>query len=671
MFCFTLLFSLLTACKNQNNADEVIVYENDFYFYPIDEEFKCFSVDQNGILYYLVEEIIEKETEQGSSYTLSSVDLEGNQLDSYSLGEGIGISNLTVNDQKAYFTELQADSMNQIRIMEFSFDTQITREICTLPQISMVKLEVIDDKLFYLGNNIEMSGEEEYRISNQNEYHHTEKVVGKIDIKDGSNIELAIDFPIAFAKTEDENLMIYAYDEEGGYYFTQYHIKDENYSKKTYHDLGNLGGFAICNDNKSVIYNSYSSPIICLAASIIGSEDEISELMPYTMKNNYFEISNDIVSIGDYTYYKNGNRIERIRTMAYLRGIKTIHMISTETKSDSPFSCGYTIKRDYLDAESFALSVLSHDDNFDICLMSSRQNISENIRNKGAFYPLNEVAGVKEYLDACFPYIKEAATTPEGDIWMLPIEIDIPCLIYNEELCKANGMDLSVPRDIYSFMNLINELQNNKDLDVYYSLSKYLLAENLIHQYLRGSKDLNTDLFKELAPYIKENINYLPWENGLIVNSQAASDGLHSDELQNFLFQNEYYSDSIYKYAKQYDIRISAFPKLPQNNTNIATCLYLSVNPYSKNLKETLKYVSVLCNYVYNNKATMLFQDRNKYPDQQAFDDLYQIFSQGEIVFNLPTEVYVEDFGKYLTGEIDLLALIQEVNRKIDTFLKE
>ena len=58
-------------------------------------------------------------------------------------------------------------------------------------------------------------------------------------------------------------------------------------------------------------------------------------------------------------------------------------------------------------------------------------------KNKGSFYPLNKVPYVKEYIDGCFPYIRDAATDEDGNIRMIPIDISIPIIIYQEEEIHA------------------------------------------------------------------------------------------------------------------------------------------------------------------------------------------------------------------------------------------
>jgi hypothetical protein len=47
------------------------------------------------------------------------------------------------------------------------------------------------------------------------------------------------------------------------------------------------------------------------------------------------------------------------------------------------------------------------------------------------------------YLDAVFPYLKEAATDKNGKIWMLPLDVNIAAIVYHELNCLDAGIDFT------------------------------------------------------------------------------------------------------------------------------------------------------------------------------------------------------------------------------------
>ena len=54
------------------------------------------------------------------------------------------------------------------------------------------------------------------------------------------------------------------------------------------------------------------------------------------------------------------------------------------------------------------------------------------MKNSNSFYPLNDIPGIEEYLDRCFPYVREAATKEDGTIWMLPFLVFVDGMLVQE-----------------------------------------------------------------------------------------------------------------------------------------------------------------------------------------------------------------------------------------------
>lgn len=71
----------------------------------------------------------------------------------------------------------------------------------------------------------------------------------------------------------------------------------------------------------------------------------------------------------------------------------------------------------------------------------------------------------------------------------------------------------------------------------------------------------------------------------------------------------------------------------------------------------------------YNNH--IILKDRSLYPDTQVMDDIYEIYSNGEMQFTYPDEIFMDTFEQYLASEIDLESFIKEADRRLDTYLKE
>lgn len=676
---FFLLCCIITLVSCKKETTDVTNLENDYFEYPMDG-IGFFDVDNNGILYYssveATEDVItymddkkQELTTNGINTIIKSIDSNGNELNSY-IVQGLSANHLSIDQDNIYFTtSMQINEEEyEISFYEYSLENQSSKLLYQLTgTIQVNRIDVINHTIYFLGIDSKKINKE-YTLANEEDtYYYSGEVMGILDLTSGIYTEIPVDFPIAYSKTTDHNLMIYAHDNDG-YYFAQYNTIDGTLSNKIYHNLGKIFHFSV-DANKEILFGNYETSTFCLSSTTLDEEGKVIDLLPSVSINS-------IVCRGDYTYYKNAknsNKIERIKTSTYVRGNKTLQMLSSLKSYSTPFGCGYTIDREYTTPENLALLALSQDSNYDICLMNSRQGISENIRNKGSFYPLNKVEGVEAYLDSCFPYIKEAATTKDGDIWMLPIQVDIPYIIYNEVFCKENGIDFSVPMDFEEFLNSLQSIRQNNFLESTYHLSPYLLMENFFYQYLRSNTNFSTDYFDRLAPVLKSEANYLVPDQQMDLNAVTIANMLYQGKTDNLLLNSRYYLLDGLKYMIKYqDLRASSLPSLQaEQDTNIATCLFVSVNPSSKNLKEALNYIKALCQYTLDQDNLMMFGGQKPQSNNPGVWDLYHIYENGDIRFTLPEEVYLKDYEKYLKGDIDLSTFKKEANRKIDSYLKE
>jgi hypothetical protein len=326
-------------------------------------------------------------------------------------------------------------------------------------------------------------------------------------------------------------------------------------------------------------------------------------------------------------------------------------MASVGFFADNPFGCGYTINRESLTDNVFALKVLSRDVDYDVYLMSSAQTFALNIKNKGSFYPLNDVKGVPEYIDACFPYLKETAVDENGDIWMLPIGVDIPCVVYNQKNCLSNGIDIT---------NLSPEAPNLK------AAGGVLFANYRLSQYMSVYTRFDNEEFRKLAAVLKEISN----SYSLDLYFDNRSSLYFPERLENITLAVLDDRQTQRDFTARTDINAAALPS-KYTDKNIASCVFLCVNPSSKNLDAALDYISSLSRYLYGTPDSMMFEDFALYSDTDYAKDLYEIYKNGDILFRLPDDVFYDDYYFYINGGIDLDSLIAEVERKTAMFLNE
>ena len=601
------------------------------------------------------------------------MNLDGTIVQSYQVSEII--TRLCVAEGQIYFLCDISDEVGDINkslFYRYDKDTQRSELLGSSDVYRRIsKLEAANNRLYFIGIHPDYIDIEYSLASVEDRFTYSGERIACLDPATGVIDELPLDLPIAFAKAPDNNLLIYAYDEQKGYYFTVYNTGSKSFSEKIYHNLGDIMTFDVYNQDYDFMFLNLqkSGSRFTLTSASLSPDKGTKELIQHFPLSAMF----NIVCRGDYTYCldSENKNIIRIRNSSYLKSNKQIVMYSSITFWHAPFGCGYNIKQESLSDEELALALLSQDPGFDICGISSWQDISANIRNKGSFYPLNDIKGVKEYLDQCFPYVKEAATNADGDIWMLPIYVDIPCLLYNNSFCQSKGIEISNSMTMNQLLDTINKVNNDDSLKAFYNFNNLAFTKNIFYQYLRSHSSFNTDLFRSLALSGKSIFNYAKNITNGGPNVYLNLSSNNNDFM--YLFVNDH--DYPLMLSSNTVINAARIPDITDDDAssarNAGTCYFLTVNPASKNLMETLQYISSLSKYLLSNNGYLMLKDRTLYSETAVMDDLYEIYENGCIEFTYPNELFIDIYEKYLTDEMDLESFILEADRRLDTFLNE
>lgn len=667
---FVSVISFLIACSKKNVDKNVTDFQikDEYFIYDIGEEIVSYDVDEEGKLYYMVykEQTEEIETDDGITHinklpecNIKVLDENGNLINTYSLDRFAQF--FCVGKDGIYYMDSKSNPSNRT-LYKYSFDTLKSEKLCDVNGYPLIKnIAYSDGKLFFLGENTDYIG---YQISVENFIYNGERV-GYVDLSNNTYNDLDIDFPIAQSKTVDGNLMIYAFDEEKGYYFIELDTSLMKFGDRIYNDLDTIFTFQIINEKNDFLFCKLKdNASFTLAIGNISNEKLDTDLIP--------DFQGDFTSIlyrNGYTYSvtTNNKQILRARVDYFNRRSETITMLSTiYYNMSTPFGCGYTIKREYLSNEEMALSMLSQDDSYDIYYLNTYEDFSHNVRSKGSFYPLNEVDGVREYLDSCFPYVKEAATDENGDIWMIPVSMRMLQIMYNENFCKENGIEFSNNMNLDDLAKILNKVKSDNTMTDKFLCNNVMLINNLLYQYTREYKKFDTELFKNLSRTIKDNFYGESAYGKYIVYSLTKS--MDNRMLFAIYNDNSYFIDKI---MNTDGLRVCKIPSITKDKSNIADCYFLCVNSSSKKLKTVLKYISSLCKYLQTKEYNLMLNDWSFTDKSILMDDMYEIYSNGYIQFTYPNELYKDDFFKYMSGEIELEKVIEESNRRMDIYLNE
>lgn len=488
----------------------------------------------------------------------------------------------------------------------------------------------------------------------------------ELDLANGKVTDSGVMFPIAFDEWNGA-VSLYAFDEENGYYFLNYETGEKFYDSY----LGSIQDMTLINQNGDFYFPDMigDDPNALRFYGIGENRGMIQRQTDHIPGTAFVSAALDgylyTITFGDIVDGVN----ELLLSGFYVGDIDTaaspIRLVHSELV-EPPYGNGYAIRLTQLDSDSFALKVLSLDPGYDVAAFKTDSLYAEGMRKSGSFYSLNDVPGVSEYLDRCFPYVKEAATDSDGNIWALPIRIETPLNIYDEEHCTAEGIVLDT--DLNGFFQITDKLGDSG----YYSYNQYQLRQSCFSQYLKCNDTFDTPLFREMAQTLKNHWDFdgvtTNWELVLDMCSDAPSES----NTKNFLFMEAVQLFDQKRQIGRYDgrMRAAAMPKIETAKPNMVAT-FLCVNPASENLEETLNYISKLASILGEEKDSFLLADPSAHTDDPYVKSLFEIYQNGEIYFEIPREIYYDDFNCYLEGTLTLDEFIAEADRKLSAYLNE
>lgn len=486
------------------------------------------------------------------------------------------------------------------------------------------------------------------------------------------------EYPVAFTSRKDGGIIIYAFDKTGGYYFSEF--KNNSLGKKSYNNsYGLLSDIDLFGNENDIIVCGGNNHKLCAGAAEAGSG--VSDVL----ENVFVYLPEDVKCNSNYIFFKSGEdifsetkKVSRISSAAAKHRGK-ITVISSQYLPDMPFSNGFEINSEKLSADMFPTKILTMSDSFDISCFSSEAGYAKNMQSSGAFYALNDIEGVKEYIDGCFPYLKEACTNEKGQIWALPIKLDIPVIVYNKYNCENAGFKFDNDLTMNELSDIVYKAYED---NLRYDCIRYRFVESMLAQYLQNNDSFDTEQFRELAVFIKGKCSMDVFKFDPMIYSDMMTysvdkkfgiadlvahpeyDGIYFTLLTTNEEQTTYISE---------DENISAapLPKLSPDYKNNAVCTFLCINPGAGNLENAKNYISALTAELANKKNSMMLKSKSSYTDNDYCRALREIYSDGQIYFAVPESIYYEGFDSYCSGGIDLETFIRDADEKMKIYLWE
>lgn len=649
------LMAIICCCGCGSSNGEVDNSKGPVFFaYNIEKPVSCFNVDNDG---NVITGNLGGNEDLTAATFVNKYNEEGALVYEWSDSQQLLYSSIDViadYNSRIYFV---ADNEKNKCLYELNTETGECIEFIELPELIKVKkLYIVNDNVFIFGSSspsFELLGQGITTYENTKVYVYS--LLSKNKVKEFSEKVLAM------SDTPEGNVMIYTYHDSTGFMFEtidsqSLEIKD-SYSKQ----IESLVSFAY--DGKGIMFFSYNagtmSSLSCIYYSKLN-EDGVAETIPNASSN----AAAGIFYRNGFTYLWNGitGNIERTKNSAYIKDNKEIRIISSSNYFNSSFSAGYITKYEIKNSDELALAVLSNDAEYDVFYMSTRQSLAKPLKEKGVYYNLEDIPNVREYIESCFDYVKEAATDSEGHIWMIPIEVTVPVIAYNEENCKSMGVLFESTDSLTELENNIEKCADNNQYAYWYNSSTMLKSN--IRIYLRNRDSFDTKEFRDMAECIKKSYK-LPMGNDDILRISGTSmDKVSFASLDDTVSQGY---DKLLTNEKINVCSVSAF----NNEKNSAICTYICVNPASDNLEATCDYISSLCKFLSSLKQRGLCCDKNLYEVNNYTKALYKIYDNSVVDFLAPDSIYLNNFYKYLDSDMSLDEFIMEADRQMQIYLNE
>ena len=669
---YMLLLFCITGCgqKEVQTEPKLETFEN--------VQYGNMTVDENGIIY-----TVETEKYNGSyNQCISVYDSNGVCLGKKRIPISMGdASRLEAGDGVLYLVVPELYCFDVL--YEIDTTTWLAKRLYDFDGFNMIhKIVPVGNDVYVLGRLSRNNWPEREIIqySEDRTYSYQGKVLLKFSGKEDKPEAEYV--PIEFIEDifvfKEDVLGVYCYTEENGFILGEY-TQGKLEQKRQFMD-GVYDEFRGCGEG--FLYRK-NGERICYGTMEEDTETDImTSSRAFGLSALWMTYQNGFTSTGkidlnqfcmthkDGFFYvkEKGEKIQIVSIETILKENEPLQFLRSDwiNESDIPHGCGYKMKRQIMDGDAVAQKVLEQDTNFDLYLFSSRESTSYNLKENGTFYRLNEVECVQEYLDACFPYVKEAAINEDGDIWMIPVTLAIPGVVYNKAFCEENGVDLT-QMNLSEFLDFTFDIR--KENVEYGGISSLILRETMFGQYMSSYDTFDTVLLRNYIEQLRD-VNVRTLGSSVMRLSNQAQNNLRTgiDEIPDY-----YYSCILYKWSMDLYLDsvgnttyfgVIPVPKMEEDMINRGTVTFMMVNPNSENLEDTLQYISDFAKAMLKEKDSFMLADESTYSDTPFVKDCYELYANSGIFFEIDYGVYVDILNAYLDGTIELEETIAEMERR-------
>ncbi len=627
--------------------------------YYEDNPASLFCLDEDGTVYTYDREgkrIYEYNTE-GKCVKKYPIEAEHIQTMCYQ-GERL----YYIVDDKLYAMDLAAGISETLYI--FDGDTYWFRQMLGAgDSLFILRKQQYDEKL------------EDVRFDEDDEYVYEGEELLRYSCTDGKMEKINISNIKQIAKKSSKELLVYAYDGEKGFYFADCDAEGK-IGKKQYTQM--LLGVV-----QDIAYDSLLEQLVCtdVEGVFFARQKKLSD-KSYVFTEQPAGAATLLCQDG-FTYglfYLDGaKRLIRMENSLLTNEVPALKAY-TLNNTYLPQYYGYTIDYEQVLAEEMAMILLAADSDYDFLVLDSAHDLAGNIRRTGAYYPLGDLAGMEELLADCHAYVREAATAPNGNLWMLPLEMECPVLLYNEEGMKKNGAEMAQMNTYTKFIDWVVGLPKDDDACLY-SVPYYLMTNNILYQYLGNyaiqdkKSDFHTDVFHTYMDIMRKYDARVNAEE-IIFDTERYADTTNQDEyyskiLFSMLRSSMLRKGDAYHYAEYDYFHAAPVPMLEEKKfKNQAEAWMIVVNPNSKKLKWVLTYLEEVCKGIRADKNSFMLQT-NDFSDRPLWQEVHGIIADAEVYFAYPEEIIADELYRYRMEGQSYEDTVNEMERKMNMYLNE
>lgn len=664
LFC-----ALLGGCKNVEVAP-VVALQDVWTEHKMTEYINAYTLDEEGNLYTLewdmtanegqsdrmqealagltAEEIAQMTPEElealmpeeEDAHFLRKYNAQGERIFSKALDSSATsyVITMAVQDGTVYFVSY-ITGREKATLHSYCLETEELTVVKELPYLkSVLRIIPMGDCLYLLGTNVEGY----FGLTDSRKYMHSGQKIFCYTVSEDKLEELGIEEPMDICAAEEGKLCIYAHmGEEFG--LLLYDTERDAMTVLAKTEEYKMQYVAYCSEQQAVMYMSLGRGLVL---SYFTDLDVECELYPdFGFQDNNICCVNGNVAVKTSA----GNTIIQFPVAQVKCENKSLRYIRPEIWGLDPFGCGYEIQCTELTQDKFALKVMALDKDFDLCYVNSYGSFGYSMKEYGVFYPLNNIPRIQEYLDACFPYVKEAATDIDGNIWMIPIAVDIPGIVV-----KKDATEDVLFKENMTYEKYCREYEALSPEEKKWAIAPDYYAVKFINQYILDRGTIDTEEFRN------------------ILQSMAKSSGAEQENTEAMYCrvweERDYRAYGTLEYGE--DATVFAEPKLKADNKNVGTCQFLAVNPYSDNLEETLQYITTLVAYMLEKEDAPLFFANREVADTNYERTLYELYENGAIAFSVDEDVY-EGYEDVLDGSLTVEDFVKEAESGVKIYLNE